>query len=135
MSQNENSYTRWHDQDVIVAKCISLLENIKDSIKRQTATFLMDEIISKPPYNNMLPEEIYNLALSETRKRRWYDMDEVLRLFVEMLRHCPPEARKEVAIKAINFIESQTVDNSKSIALESPDELPSITKYYQDKDI
>ncbi|MDD3014246.1 MAG: hypothetical protein PHC34_11135 [Candidatus Gastranaerophilales bacterium] len=128
MTESENSFIRWHDEDVVVGKCIKMLENIEESIKRQTATFLVDEMIAKLPYTTMPPEELYNLTVSsETRKRRWYDIDEVIRLFVELLKHCTPETRKEIAIKAINFMESLTLDTSKSIALVDPEEN---TKYF-----
>ena len=119
MSQEQNTYKRWHDEDPVVSKCIKMLENIQESIKRKTATFLMNEIINKAPYDTMLPEEVYNLVTSETRKRRWYDADEVIRLFMELLRNCTPEAKKDISIKAINFMEGLTLDYKKSIEIES----------------
>jgi len=124
MTQNESSNARWHDGDIIVSRCISLLENIEESFKHKTATFLVDEIINKPPYSKMLPEEIYNLALSETRKSRWYDIDEITRLFMELLKHCSPETRKEICIKAINFMESFTFDANRSVEISAPEDPP-----------
>lgn len=119
MSQEQNLYKRWHDEDPIVSKCLNMLENIKESIKRKTATFLMNEIINKSPYDAMMPEEVFALVTSETRKRRWYDVDEVIRLFIELLKNCTPEAKKEIAIKAIDFMEGLTLDYKKSIELSS----------------
>lgn len=122
MSQEQNSFKRWHDEDPIVSKCIQMLENIQESIKRKTATFLMNEIINKSPYDSMLPDEVFALVTSETRKRRWYDADEVIRLFVELLKNCTPEAKKEICIKAINFMEGLTLDYKKSIELSTYNE-------------
>ena len=59
----------------------------------------MEEIISRHP------ESIYETVMEEQRKRRWYDFDEVCKIFIELLRHLPDETKKEVAIKAITFIE------------------------------
>lgn len=101
----EKSFLRWYDKDPVVSRCFEIMENIDDRKKRQTATFLMDEIISSPPYADMLPETIFELATGEKEKRRWYDYDEVSRIFAELMRHSTDEGRKEIAIKAITFIE------------------------------
>ena len=105
MAENDRNYTRWYDEDPLVAKSVGKLEKLQDSHKRKTATFLMDQIIKKPPYINMLPDDTVNLVLSETRIRRWYDFDEVVRIFIELLRHSDPEARQQIAVIAITFIE------------------------------
>ncbi|MDD3149609.1 MAG: hypothetical protein PHV68_02150 [Candidatus Gastranaerophilales bacterium] len=102
---NEASFKRWYDEDPVVAKCVNSLENLQDSSKRQVATFLMSEIIDKPPFNEMIPDNVFDLVTSETRRRRWYDFDEVVRIFVELLRNATPELKKEIAIKAVMFIE------------------------------
>jgi len=120
MTQNESTYVRWHDEDVIVAKCVCMLENIEESVKRKTATFLLNEIIDKLPQTTLQIEDIYNLATSETRKRRWYDLDEIIRIFVELLKQCSPESRKEICIKAINFMENLTFDRNKSVEISAP---------------
>ena len=98
-------FKRWYDEDQVVTKCVVLLESLSDNVKRQTATYLMDEIINKPPYSEMMASDIFNLATGESRKRRWYDFDEVVRIFVELLRHSNAEIRKEMSILAITFIE------------------------------
>jgi len=114
---------RWYDEDPIVLKCITMLENLLDYQKRQTATFLMEEIINKPPFSEMMPEEVFNLATAEARKRRWYDFDEVTRLLVELLRHSSPEIRREISIKAVGFIDNLTrKNNDKSIEIVIPEE-------------
>jgi len=101
----ESTFLRWYDRDPVVSKCFEIMESIDNRKKRQTATFLMDEIISSPPYSGMIPEEIFELATGEKEKRRWYDFDEVSRIFAELLRHSTDEVRKEIAIKAITFIQ------------------------------
>jgi hypothetical protein len=101
----ESTYKRWYEEDTIVEKCLSLLENLEDSKKRQTSVFLMDEIINKDPYTEMIPDKIFGLATEETQKRRWYDFDQTVRIFVELLRHVSPEERNKIAILAISFIE------------------------------
>jgi hypothetical protein len=105
MISEENKFLRWYDKDPVVSKCFEIMENIDTKKKRQTATFLMDEIISKPPYSGMIPEKIFELATGEEKKRRWYDFDEVSRIFAELMRHSTDEVRKEISIKAITFIQ------------------------------
>lgn len=105
MSEENKNYKRWYEQDPVVEKCFEAAEKLDDKDKRRTATFLMNEIISKPPYSEMLPEEIFSLATGEQQKRRWYDFDEVFRIFAELVRHASPEVKKEIAIKAVSFIE------------------------------
>lgn len=106
MSENTQlTYKRWYEEDPVVTRCLTLLEGLDDSMKRQTATYIMDEIINKPPYTEMLPEEVFNLVLSETRKRRWYDFDEVTRIFIEMLRHSPSDIRRQISVQCIKFVE------------------------------
>lgn len=100
-----SDYKRWYDEDPVLAECVKLLENIGDSDKRKTATFLMDEIVSKSPYTEMLPEKILELVNSESRRRRWYDFDEVMRIFVELLNHAPLESKKKIAVLAVTFIQ------------------------------
>jgi len=105
MTEDIKEFQRWYDKDPVVSKCISILENIETAKKHRTATFLTNEIILKPPYRYMLPEELYNLVMSEQRKRRWYDFDKIVKVFVELLRYAPDESKKEIAIKAITFLE------------------------------
>jgi len=105
MSEENNAFTRWYDKDPVVSKCFEIMEQLDDGKKRQTATFLMDEIISKPPYVEMIPDEIFKLATGEEQKRRWYDYDEVSRIFAELVRHSDDAAKKEIAVKAITFIQ------------------------------
>lgn len=105
MSGENKTFARWYEKDPVVAKCFEIMEHLDDRKKRQTATFLMNEIISKPPYSDMIPDEIFELATGEEKKRRWYDYDEVSRIFAELLRHLSDETKKEIAIKAITFIE------------------------------
>jgi len=105
MTENDESFIRWYDEDEIVSKCISLLQNLKDADKRQATTFLMDEIINIPPFVDMLPDEVFNIINSETRRRRWYDFDETVRIFAELLRYSPPDTRKQIAMTALTFIE------------------------------
>ncbi len=100
------NFQRWYDKDPVVSRCINILENIETREKHRTATFLTNEIILKQPYCSMLPEELYNLVMNEKRKRRWYDFDEILKIFMELLRHCPEASRKEIAVKAIKFLEA-----------------------------
>lgn len=105
MSEENKTFQRWYEKDPVVSRCFEVMEKLDDRKKRQTATFLMNEIISKPPYTEMLPEEIFQLATGEEQKRRWYDFDEVSRIFTELVRHSPDEVKKEIAVKAITFIE------------------------------
>ena len=114
---SDDSYIRWYDGDPVVAKCIGLLEGVRDSLKRQTATFLMGQIILKPPYSDMLPDEVFNLITSETRKRRWYDFDETIKIFMELLRHSSEEVRRQICITAITFIEDISLDKNRKIEI------------------
>ncbi|MEI8390358.1 MAG: hypothetical protein WCG23_10805 [bacterium] len=105
MDEENKAFTRWYEQDPVVAECFKIMEQLDDRKKRQTATFLMNEIISRPPFSEMIPDDIFKLATGEEQKRRWYDYDEVSRIFAELLRHSPDETKKEIAIKAITFIQ------------------------------
>jgi hypothetical protein len=105
MSDENKTFIRWYDKDPVVSKCFEIMEKLDDRKKRQTATFLMNEIISRPPYSEMVPDEIFKLATGEEQKRRWYDFDEVSRIFTELLRHSSDEIKKEIAVKAITFIQ------------------------------
>jgi hypothetical protein len=104
MFEENKTYKRWYEKDPMVFKCFSMMEKLDEGKKRRTATFLMNEIISQPPYSQMLPDEIFQLATSEEQKRRWYDFDEVSRIFAELLRHSPDEVKKEIALRAITFM-------------------------------
>lgn len=105
MCEENKTYQRWYEKDPVVAKCFEIMEQLDEGKKRRTATFLMNEIISQPPYTDMIPDEVFNLATGEEQKRRWYDYDEVSRIFAELLRHAPDEIKKEIAIKAVTFIQ------------------------------
>ena len=114
----DQTYKRWYDEDPIVAKCLRILESIPNSVKRQTATYLMDEIINKPPYIEMIPDEIFTLATSEKERRRWYDYDEIIRIFIELIRHAPADMKRKVAVMAISFIEDQQEIDAGNIQIE-----------------
>jgi len=105
MSEENRTFVRWYDKDPVVSKCFEIMEKLDDRKKRQTATFLMNEIISKPPYSSMIPDEIFSLATGEEQKRRWYDYDEVSRIFAELMRHLPDVDKREIAVKAVTFIQ------------------------------
>lgn len=117
MTENSKTYSRWYDQDDIVSKCVRLLETLPDPLKRQTATFIMDKIIDIPPFLHMPPEEVFKLATADDKKRRWYDFDEVVRIFLELLRYSDEEARRSISITAITFIEEMIMDKDKSIEI------------------
>ena len=112
------TFKRWYDEDPIVAQCLKKLETLQDSLKRQTANYLMQEIINKPPYVDMLPDDIFNLATGESKRRRWYDFDEVVRIFIELLRHAQPDTRRTIAVTAVAFIEDLTDLPTNSIAID-----------------
>ena len=47
-----------------------------------------------------------NFIEEELEKRiKWYDFDEVSRIFTELVRHSSDEVKKEIAIKAVTFIQ------------------------------
>lgn len=99
MSEELKTFQRWYDVDPVVSRCVSLLENLEKIKQHQTAAFLTDEIIAK------LPESVYEEVVGEQRKRRWYDYDEVCKIFMELLRLSPEDERKQISIKTITFME------------------------------
>ncbi len=105
MSENIIQNLRWYEKDELTSKFIEMFENLSDSNKRKTAIFLVDEIINKPPYKDMVSEDVFNAATSESQKRRWYDFDEVIRIFAELLKNLNEEAKKEIAVKAVLFMQ------------------------------
>lgn len=122
MPENNKTFQRWYDEDKILSKCILMLESAKDTIKHQTATFLMDKIITQPPYVDMLSHEIFDMVTSESRQRRWYDFDEVMKILMELLRHSSNEIRREIAVAAITFMEDLSLDKNKSIEIKISEE-------------
>ncbi len=105
MTPNEKPYVRWYDKDPIVSKCFKLIESLEDSKKHQVATFLMGSIIMQPPYSSMMPSKVSSLMSIEEPKRRWYDYDESIRLFIELIKNVSDDTKREIAIRAIGFIE------------------------------
>lgn len=113
MTNNVQQFVRWYDKDEVVSRCVHLLESVPDSLKRKTATFLMDQVIQKPTFENLVPDEIVDMATGDDRRRRWYDFDEVVRIFIELLKNCPDQDKRHIATKAICFVEDMiAVDKS-----------------------
>lgn len=99
MTEVEKTFERWYDRDPVVSKCVAKLEKIEKRKQHRVAAFLTDEIISR------LSGDVYDKVTGETRKRRWYDFDEVCKIFMELLRLLPEDQKKEIAIKTIIFME------------------------------
>lgn len=99
MTEAEKTFERWYDKDPVVARCVSMLEKTEKFKQHKVAAFLSEDIISS------LPDDIYDRVTGEHRKRRWYDFDEVCKIFMELLRHSSDEDRKQFAIKTITFME------------------------------
>ncbi|MEW5821488.1 MAG: hypothetical protein AB1782_14950 [Cyanobacteriota bacterium] len=97
---------RWYDRDGIVAKSMNLLQEIPDDLKRQVASYLVDDIINRKPYCDMFPIDTHYMILSEQRRRRWYDFDETIHIFVELLRHASEAQRVAISQMVIDFIET-----------------------------
>lgn len=111
-------FKRWYDLDPIVSKCVHSLESLDVGLKRQTAIYIVDEIINKPPYSEMLSDKVFELATTEDSRRRWYDFDEAVRIFIELLRHSSTDARRKIALQAVTFIEDLSESTGNSIALD-----------------
>jgi hypothetical protein len=124
MEKNMTEFKRWYDEDPIVTKCITLLEGLDNRLKHQTATFLMTQIVHTQPYSDMLDEKVFEIATGETKRRRWYDYDEIVRILVELMRYSTPEIRKLTAIKAISFVEDVLAEDTSpnSIAIEDAED-------------
>lgn len=103
---NTSHNIRWYDRDEIVSQSMNLLKDVPDSLKRQVATYLVEEIIARKPYIDMLPFDTHYLILSENRRRRWYDYDETVRIFVELLRHTSDDQKRVVCLLVLSFVES-----------------------------
>lgn len=114
MNKELKDFQRWYDKDPVVSRCVHTLENIENRRKRRTATFLTNEIILQDPYCAMLPEDLYELVMRERRTRRWYDFDEILKIFMELLKHCPDNTKREIAVKAMKFLEAEKDQENQS---------------------
>ena len=112
--------TRWYDRDDTVSKSMNMLNKIPDSLKRQVATFLVEDIINRKPYKDMFTLDTHYLILSEDRRNRWYDFDETIHIFVELLRHTSDDRKKELADLVIDFITS--LADFEGIKLETMDD-------------
>jgi len=99
MAEEVKTFQRWYDADPVVSKCVRTLEQTDKIMQHRVAAFLAEEIISGHS------ENIYDTVMDEQRKRRWYDFDEVCKIFMELLRHSPEESRKDIAVKTIIFME------------------------------
>ena len=106
-----SDYQRWYDKDPSVSECFNMFEKANPQIKHKLATFLMEEIINKPPYSEMISDEVFALATGETKRRRWYDDDEIVRIYVELLRHSETEIQKELAVKSLEFLEGAILED------------------------
>ncbi len=102
---NPPEYKRWYDNNKITSRCVELLEKLSDGDQRKTATFLMNEVISQPHFSKMLPKDIFECTNSETRRNRWYDEEEAIRIFMELLKVCPQAEQTTIATKAIIYME------------------------------
>lgn len=104
-SNNKNGKTiRWYDKNDNVSESMKRLQNLPDETKRQVATYLIEEVISRKPYCDMLPLDTHYLILSEDRRRRWYDLDEILHIFVELLRHTSDEQKLALSEMVDQFV-------------------------------
>lgn len=108
MEENDKKtpFIRWYDKDEAIASSMKTLENAPDKLKRQIATYLIEEVISRKPYCDMFPLDTHYLILSENRRRRWYDYDETVRIFIELLRHSSESQQKAVFNMVDAFITS-----------------------------
>jgi len=112
---------RWYDRDDKVSKSMNILKNIPDDSKRQITTYLVEEIITRKPYCDMFPLDAHFLILSEQRRRRWYDFDEALHIFVELLRHSSDAQKIEISEMVLNFVKT----------ISDADGIPSSNKYVE----
>jgi hypothetical protein len=101
---NKSKISRWYDRNDSISVSMHLLESVPDNLKRQVANYLIEDLITKKPYSDMLPIDVHYLVLSENRRRRWYDFDESVRIFVELLRHSSESQRLEISDKLEGFI-------------------------------
>ena len=56
----------------------------------------------------MYPLDTHYLILSETRRNRWYDYDETVHIFMELLRHCSDQQKIDISQKLLCFVEELT---------------------------
>ncbi|MEI7473976.1 MAG: hypothetical protein WCK67_04285 [bacterium] len=94
-----NPNKRWYDGDPTVSMAISLLRNASQD--KQTLVF------------NLIKDKGVELGIEVTTrtfkgfglfKNRWYDSDEKLSNAMEVLRHCPTDIQKKVALDMINYL-------------------------------
>jgi hypothetical protein len=103
-ANDKSQISRWYDQNQNVAKSMDLLENLPDTVKKRVAAYLIEDLITKKPYSDMLPIDVHYLVLSENRRRRWYDFDESVRIFVELLRHSSDTQKNEICEMVMAFL-------------------------------
>lgn len=97
---------RWYDRDDVVAKSMEILQEIPDESKRLVASYLVEDIIQRKPYCDMFPLDTHYLILSENRRRRWYDFDETVRIFIELLRHTSDVQKRDICEMVLSFVDS-----------------------------
>lgn len=100
----DNKTIRWYDGNETLQNAMQLLQDLPDSFKRQVATYLVQDIISRKPYCDMLTLDAHYLIMSEDRRRRWYDFDEAFHIFIELVRHSSEDQRTIIAELVIQFI-------------------------------
>jgi hypothetical protein len=107
---NKSLNIRWYDRGDEVSESMKLLEDLPDSLKRRVATYLIDEIINRKPYCDMFTLDTHYLIISEIRRRRWYDYDEAVRIFVELVRHTSEQQQKEICAMVLSFLKNHLDD-------------------------
>ena len=100
----DKNFERWYDKEEELSLVMRALEFADDDIKLSIAADLIQMVMANRDIETTdeFIEDINEEYVPV--RRRWYDEFEIVHSAVEMLKHLPPEERKETLKEAINSI-------------------------------
>ncbi|MDD3593724.1 MAG: hypothetical protein PHX18_03750 [Candidatus Gastranaerophilales bacterium] len=79
--------SRWYEINSMVNVLFSLFEKADDEEKKSVISFMTQELINLRPYDKLDVASVFKMATGEQARNRWYDKDESVRIFVELLKN------------------------------------------------
>ena len=100
---------RWYDNDPILKEALELLRLQTDDKKSAAADFIIS--LQEQVAQDVI-ERIYDITTRYAGKgNRWYDADPVMLKAIELLRAAPPKTQRVAALKLLNAMENNRLEN------------------------
>lgn len=95
---------RWYDKDPVLSKAMATLEKSDDKIQIQIALNLIKIVLEHQIEQEEVSsvDDIINTVTDasgydESKKSRWYDLNETVRSAITMLQNCPEDLQKKIS--------------------------------------